>query len=154
MIKLVEINESNLQKVIALKVTNEQKKFVPSPAEILSRAWIYRNNNAVALAAVENNEVVGLALIYDLNEEPCCYFLMEMLVDYHHQNKGYAQQMLKKIIEKYSQNPKYPVIELSVDRTNYAAIHTYEKCGFVDSGYVDADLPHFINMTYKFNEQS
>lgn len=152
MIKLVEISRSNLQKVLALQVTDDQKKYVPSPAEILSRAWIHRNNNAVALAAVENNEVVGLTLVYDLDEEPCCYFLMEMLIDFHHQNKGYAQQMLKKIIEMYSQNPKYPVIELSVDRTNSAAIHTYKKCGFVDSGYVDADLPYFINMTYKFIE--
>ena len=147
--RLVEVEEKNLNKVLALKVADEQKKFVLSPAEILSRAWVYRNNNAVALAALEDDEIVGLTLIYDLDEEPACYFLMEILIDYHHQNKGYAQGMIKEIIEMYSKNPKYPVIELSVDRSNYIAIHTYEKCGFVDSGYVDSDLPQFINMIYK-----
>lgn len=147
--RLVEVDEKNLNKILALKVADEQKKFVPSPAEVLSRAWVYRNNNAVALAALEDDEIVGLTLIYDLDEEPACYFLMEILIDYHHQNKGYAQSMIKEIIEMYSKNSKYPVIELSVDRSNYIAIHTYEKCGFVDSGYVDSDLPQFINMIYK-----
>ena len=42
------------------------------------------------------------------------------------------------------------MIELSVNRNNLNAIHTYQQVGFVDSGYTDPDLPQNINMIYKF----
>lgn len=41
-------------------------------------------------------------------------------------------------------------MEVCVNRQDTAAIHVYEKVGFVDSGYVDEALPDCLNLIYYF----
>lgn len=149
-VSLSEIKDEDFRELFHLSVADEQKKFVPSTEGILARAWMHRNENARVYAINAENKKVGLMLIYELDEEPVCYCLMEMMVDKGCQNKGYGSEALRLLIKHYGNEPKYPMIELSVDRTNEAAIHTYEKAGFVDSGYVDEALPQYINMVYRF----
>ena len=149
-VQLMEVDETNLKAVLALEVREEQKRFVPSPEGILARAWVYRKENAVVYAIAVEKQAVGLIMIYDLEEEPSCYCLMEMMVDKRYQNCGYGQQALEKLIVKYSEKPKFPRIELAVDRENTAAIHAYEKVGFTDSEYVDPELPQYRNLVYCF----
>ncbi len=92
----------------------------------------------------------GIILVYEMEEEPVCYCLMEMMIDKRCQNYGYGQRALRKLIEEYAKDPKYPRMELAVDRENPAAIHTYEKAGFADSGYIDPELPQYRNLVYEF----
>lgn len=149
-IQFSEVDDSNINSVLTLSVSDSQKKFVPTTEGILARAWIKRNQNAKLNAIKVDNTIVGLYLIYDLDDEPACYCLMELMIDKKYQNMGFGQMALKKIIDMYSQNPKYPMIELSVDKTNLVAIHTYKKLGFIDSGYIDSELPQYLNYVYKF----
>ena len=37
--------------------------------------------------------------------------------------------------------------ELCVKKADAGAIHLYEKYGFIDSGYIDEDLPDSMNIT-------
>jgi len=37
-------------------------------------------------------------------------------------------------------------VEVCVKKDDTAAIHLYEKNGFVDSGYIDEDAPDSLNM--------
>ena len=37
-------------------------------------------------------------------------------------------------------------MELCVKKADVAAIRLYEKHGFVDSGYIDEDVPDSVNM--------
>lgn len=149
-VELSDADDINLKEVLELEVTKTQKRFVPSPEGILARAWAYRKKNAKIHVITVKDRAVGLILVYGMDEEPACYCLMEMMIDKRWQNYGYGQQALRKLIEEYGKAPKYPRMELAVDRENPVAIHTYEKAGFTDSGYIDPALPQYRNLTYDF----
>ena len=151
-ITLEGVTEANLNAVLALDIAPEQKKYVPSPAGILARAWAHRNDNADVHVICLDCRTVGLILVYDLTDEPACYFLMEMMIDIRYQNRGIARKALSLLISELSRAPRFPMIELAVDRANAAAIHAYEKAGFRDSGYTDPQLPQYVNMIYVFDE--
>lgn len=139
-----------MDKILTLEVTPDQRRFVPPVSGILARAWVYREQGAQLYVIQAEERSVGLALVYELDEEPACYFLMEMMIDHREQNKGYGTAAVKELTHRYSQSPKYPILELSVDRENLQARHVYEKAGFVDSGYIDPDLPQYANLIYHF----
>lgn len=154
MILLKEVDENNLSKLIGLHVEEHQKQYVPSAEGILARAWAYRNKNAMLYALAIEDHYVGLALIHDVDEEPSCHYLMELMIDYRDQGKGYGQLAVMELIKTCKERQKYPRMEASVDRSNAAAIHTFKKAGFVDSFYTDPNLPQYINLVYTFEEIS
>lgn len=154
MITLKEIDESNWIIVAQLKTTEEQKHFVASALGIMARAYAMREQNARAYAITDKKNIVGILLVRDLDEEPACYDLQQFLIDYRYQNKGYGQQALRLIVEQLEREHRYDCIEVCVKITDIAAIHIYQKVGFVDSGYIAPDVPDSYNMVYHFNENS
>ncbi len=144
------LTESNMDKVLALEAAEDQRRFVPSPGGIVARAWVYREQGAKLWVVSVEERPVGLALVYELEEEPACYYLMEMLIDRREQGKGYGTAAVRELIKRYSAQPRFPMLELSVDRENLRAKHVYKAAGFVDSGYVDPDLPQYLNLVYTF----
>lgn len=149
-VTIAEMDESTMDKVLALKVSKEQTAYVPSSGGIIARAWVHRSEEARLYIIHADNEPAGLILVYEMTQAPACYFLMEMLVDQEKQGKGIGTAALSEIIKRYSIQPKFPMIELSVDKENRQARHVYEKAGFVDSGYIDPALPQYVNMVYRF----
>lgn len=149
-VRLMTVDERNMDKLSGFEVLECQKRFVPPVAGILARAWVYRKSGAELLAITNDGTPVGLMLVYEIDEEPACYYLMEMLVDKAHQGRGIGTEAVKQLIKMYSAKPKYPMIEVSVDRENAAAIAAYSKAGFSDEGYTDPDLPQYVNLVYRF----
>ena len=49
-VELTKVNEDNMTAVLKLQVTSDQKRFVPSAAEIMARAWAYRDKNSTLYA--------------------------------------------------------------------------------------------------------
>ena len=115
--------------------------------EILARAYVYRKENARALAIYKGEALVGLLLVRDLWEEPACYDLQELLIDQHWQNKGCAQAALSILLEELREERKFPRVDLCVHKEDAPAIHVYEKLGFADTGWVDPDAPDCICMS-------
>ena len=149
MITLTDIGPNELRDVLALSVEDAQNGFVPTPEGILARAWAYRDEGARMYAIRAEGTIAGLALLYELAEEPACYCLMELLIDRRYQTQGIASEALRQIVQLCGHEGKYPVVELSVDRENEHALRVCEKAGFVDAGYVDPALPQYRNMIYK-----
>lgn len=145
-----DVTEENLNEVLDLKVGEEQKAFVPDAAGILARAWSHRNDGACVHVIMYGERAAGLMFWYEMTEEPACYHLMELIVDARYQNMGIAGEAPELLKRELSQSPRYPMIELACDRKNSAALHVYERAGFVDSGYTDPDLPQFVNLVYRF----
>ena len=44
----------------------------------------------------------------------------------------------------------YDHVEVCVDKEDAPALRVYEKCGFVDSGFIDEDLPDSVNLICRF----
>lgn len=146
MIVFADVNERNLNEVLSLRVAGEQQKFVPSAEGILARAWAYRKKGAILRALCDGEHIVGLALTYEENEEPACYYLMELMIDARHQGKGYGAEAVRLLIDEFSHDPRYPMIEVSVDRENERALCLFKKAGFADSGYTDPEVPQYVNL--------
>ena len=150
MIKLVDINESNYFEAIKLSVTEEQQKFLDRPTGIVARGYVYRKENARVFGICEDEKLVGLALVKDMDEEPACYDLQQFMIDHRFQNRGIGTESLRQILEILKEEGKYTCVEVCVNKVDTAALRVYEKVGFVDTGYIDDDLPDYFNWMYYF----
>lgn len=150
MIRLETVKEENWIDVARLSVREDQQAFLDRPIGIIARGYVYRNCNARVLAIVNDDVVVGVALVRDLDEEPSCYDLQQFMIDQRFQNNGYGTEALKLILSDLRRERKYDCIEVCVNKADASALHVYHKIGFVDTGYIDDDAPDCLNLMYHF----
>ena len=152
MIRLENISEKNWMDVARLSVSEEQQSFLDRPIGIIARGYVYRDYNARVFAIANDSEMVGVALVRDLDEEPVCYDLQQFMIDQRFQNKGYGTEALQLIIAALRDEKKYDCIEVCVNKKDYSALHIYQKAGFVDTGYIDDAVPDCLNLMYSFSK--
>ena len=150
MIRLLDVTEKNWLEVASLSVDKEQKNFVAPAIGILARGYVYRNCNSRIIVFADDDNIVGAALVRDLDEEPACYDLQEFMIDRRFQNRGYGTKALNLILELLAAERKYECVEVCVNKEDAPALHVYEKAGFVDTGYIDDDVPDCLNLMYYF----
>ena len=150
MIQLIEVTESNWLDIARLSVTDGQKVFLDSPLGIIARGYVYRHCNARVIGIADDSHIIGVALVRDLDEEPACYDLQQFMIDKSFQNKGYGTEALKLIIKMLKDEGKYNCVEVCVNKADVPALKVYEKIGFVDTGYIDDDVPDCLNLMYYF----
>ena len=152
MIRLEDIHEENWIEVARLSVSEEQQSFLDRPIGIIARGYVYRGCNARVFAIANDSEIVGVALVRDLNEEPVCYDLQQFMIDQRFLNKGYGTEALRLIIAALRDERKYDCIEVCVNKKDCSALHIYQKAGFADTGYIDNDAPDCLNLMYYFSK--
>ena len=76
-----------------------------------------------------------------MDEEPACYDLQQFMIDKHFQNKGYGTEAMRLILTQLHKEGKYACVEVCVNKENAAALKMYEKLGFLDTGYIDENVP-------------
>ena len=149
MINLTEITEENWLEVGALSLDDRQKKFLASPVGILARAYVYRNCNAKVHVIRNDDTVIGVALVREFTDEPLGYELQQFMIDKRFQGKGYGTEALRLILDDLRAEGHYDHVEVCVKMDDAEAIHLYKKLGFVDSGYIDEDVPDAYNLVCK-----
>ena len=150
MIKLVEITEENQFAVRCLTLDEEQKTYLDSPLGILARGYVYRDCRPRVYGIDRDGKLVGVAFVKDLDEEPACYDLQQLMIDLPEQGKGYGTEALRLILAELRRERKYDCVEVCVKRGDAPALRVYEKVGFVDTGYIDEDAPDCLNLIYRF----
>ncbi len=150
MVNLIELSEENWIDFAGLSVDESQKNYLASNIGILARGYVYRDSRAKVMGIVVKGKPAGLAMVRDMDEEPACYELQQFMIDKNYQGKGYGFEALKLILDKLKKEHKYDCVEVCVKMEDARAIHVYEKAGFVDTGYVDDDVPDSCNMVYRF----
>lgn len=150
MIKLFDVNEQNWLDVISLSVHEDQKKYLDKPIGIVARGYIYRSCNARVFGISNDEDVIGIALVKDMDEVPACYDLQQFMIDRRFQNKGYGTEALRMILSRLSKEGKYSQVEVCVDKNDAQALWMYKKVGFEDTGYIDESVPHCCNLMYHF----
>ena len=144
--RLISVTEDNWMDVASLSVKEEQKGYVAPAIGILARGYVYRDCNVKIYVFENDGTIVGTALVREFTDEPLGYDLQQFMVDKHYQGKGYGSQALEMILDELRKEGHYDHVELCVKKADTEAIRLYEKHGFVDSGYVDEDLPDSLNM--------
>ena len=152
--RLISITEDNWMEVASLSVKEEQKKYVAPAIGILARGYVYRDCNAKIYAFENDGVIVGTALVREFTDEPLGYDLQQFMIDEQYQRKGYGSRALQQILDELRKEGHYDHVELCVKKADIEAIRLYEKHGFVDSGYVDEDLPDSLNMICYLSEKS
>ena len=150
MIKLVEITEENWLAVRRMTLGEEQKTYLDSPLGILARGYIYRDCRPRVYGIDRDGKLVGVAFVRDLDEEPACYDLQQLMIDLPEQGKGCGTEALRLILSELGRERKYDCVEVCVKREDAPALRVYEKVGFVDTGYIDEDAPDCLNLIYRF----
>ncbi len=151
MIKLAEITEDNWLEAASLSVKEEQKGYLAPPIGIIARGYVYRDCNAKVFVIENDGVIVGVALVREFTDEPLGYDLQQFMIDGRYQGRGYGSEALRLILEELRKEGRYGSVEVCVKKEDREAIRLYTKLGFVDSGYIDEDLPDSLNMIYHFN---
>ena len=146
MLRLIDITEENWMEVAALAVREDQRSFVAPAIGILARGYVYRGCRGRVRVMEDDGVIVGMALVREFTEEPLGYDLQQFLVDERYQGRGYGSAALGLILEELRREGRYDHVEVCVKKDDAAAIRLYGRHGFVDSGYVDEDVPDAVNL--------
>ena len=146
MIRLAPITEDNWFEAASLSVKDSQKGFVAPAIGILARGYVYRDCNARVFAIENDGVIVGLALVREFTDEPLGYDLQQFLIDARYQGEGFGSAALSLILEELRKEGHFNHVEVCVKKADAEAIRLYEKYGFIDSGYIDGDVPDAVNM--------
>ena len=146
MIRLSDVTEDNWFEVASLSVKDEQKAFLSPAIGILARGYVYRDCRARVYVIENDDSIVGTALVREFTDEPLGYDLQQFLIDQRYQDSGYGSAALGLILDELRKEGHYDHVEVCVKKCDTAAIHLYEKYGFVDSGYIDEDAADSLNM--------
>ena len=147
-----DIDESNWTKLSTLELAEDQKDYVASPMGILARAYVYRNYNSRVFGIKSEENIIGMLMIRDINEEPECYELQQFFIDIKHQNQGYGYKSLKLILDYLYAERRYENVEVCVKKEDIEAINLYKEIGFKDMGYIDLNVEDALNLMFSFKD--
>ena len=146
MLRLTDVTEDNWMEVASLSVKDNQKDYLAPAIGIIARGYVYRDCNARVFVIEAAEVIVGVALVREFTDEPLGYDLQQFMIDQRYQGKGYGSTALGLILDELRKEGHFDYVEVCVKKDDAAAIHLYEKHGFVDSGFVDENLPDSVNM--------
>ena len=150
MIELKDVDERNWLEAMNLSVDEEQKGFLASAVGIIARGYVFRKDNARVFAVENDGVTVGIMLVRNLDEEPACYELQQLMIDRRFQGKGYGREALSEILGLLEKEKCYSCVEVCVNKENKVAIALFTNAGFKDTGFVDEGLPDCLNLRYAF----
>ncbi len=135
MVELREITKDNLNEVLSLSISENQKAFVSSTACSLAQAYVYFKT-AFPFAVYADNAVVGFIMM-GYYEDRKQYTLWKFLIDKNYQDKGYGREALKQGIAYLKDNFGAQEIYTGVAVGNEKAKHLYRSVGFEETGRIE-----------------
>lgn len=131
-VSLKPITKDNIDDVLALDVSEEQRGFVSTVAESLAQAYVY-STTAFPFAVFYGDVAVGFIML-GYYEAKQYYTLWKFLIDKHFQNKGFGKEALRLGISFLSDKFDVKEIYTGVVPENNTAKHLYASAGFEFTG--------------------
>lgn len=136
-IHLRPINRANLTQALALRVADDQVSLVAPVAESICEAYVepatYRPFAIYPAAACgfDRNPLAPVVGFLLLEFSAGVGFILCLLIDRHHQGKGYGRAAMKETIRRLRLDPDVEMIATSYRRENLAAAKLYADWGFI-----------------------
>lgn len=129
-VTLQEVTMQNFNDCMGLE--RKSSRYVGNAADVLAGAYVARKT-ATAYGIYAGDTVVGLVVICtEPNEKG--YWFNDLFIADGYQNKGYAKEAVRLILEKFKAEKKSDTVEIQVNYTNKYAIKTYEYHGLSVTG--------------------
>ncbi len=150
MVELRPITPDNFQAVVTLEVNDSQKSFVATNIRSLAQAYVAIANKTCIpkpYAIYAGETLVGFIMLSyggvrgsDPEDEPV-YSIWRLMIDKHHQGKGYGRQAMTKALELIRTFPHGSAsrVVLSYEPENTVARALYATFGFVETGEMNGD---------------
>lgn len=126
-IEFKEIDRTNYNECIELKVSDEQKRFVASNMYSLVQAAY--EPNLYPLGIYKDNKMVGF-ILYDFDDELNGWSMSRFMIGEKYQNQGIGKLVLQKFLELFVDKHGHLKLYTSAEVDNMVAINLYEKNGF------------------------
>ncbi|MDR0271385.1 GNAT family N-acetyltransferase [Paenibacillus sp.] len=150
MITLRKITLKNRREIFNLEVSEEQRRFVASNLSSVASCYVLATNGGhpFPFAIYSDGLPVGFVMLtygitgYDLPSiAHDSYCIVRLMIDRHHQNRGYGLEAMKKILEFIRTFPAGPAhyCWISYKAENLPAKKLYESLGFRDNGEIIGD---------------
>lgn len=138
-VELHPVTAKNWQALIKLQVREYQREFVASNLYSIAESqfgyeeeghWIF-----YPLGVYVNDEPVGFVM-YCINYEHSRFqgFIARLMVDEHHQGKGYGRDAMEHILEIFRADERVHQIGISYEPHNKTAQKLYASLGFIEPG--------------------
>lgn len=127
-IKFRDIDKSNYNECISLRVGEHQKNYVATNMYSLVQASY--EDGLYPLGIFNEDEMIGF-LLYDYDEELNGWSFSRFMIDIKYQNKGFGRKALEKFLEYFQSKFPNKSLYTSVEIDNDIAIKLYQKYGFV-----------------------
>ena len=138
MISLRKITRENIDEVLALKVSEDQRTFVSANSESLAQAYVY-SETAFPFAVYEDSMVVGFIMM-GYYEAKNYYTLWKLMIDSRYQNRGYGRKALEFGIQYLRERFSISEVYTGVVPGNTVAKKLYEAIGFRETGLVESGM--------------
>jgi diamine N-acetyltransferase len=135
-ITLRELTRDTWEECVDLEVAEDQRDFVSSNLVSLAEAQFYPGT--VCRAVYADEVMVGFVMYGPDAEyapdEQGAYAFVRLMIDRHHQGKGYGRAAIAAVIEAIRNNPESRVLYTSYVPENAHAGHLYAAMGFQQTG--------------------
>lgn len=138
MISLRTVTPDNLDEALALRVNDDQRRYVSTVSDSLALAYAYKEN-AFPFVVYNDETPVGFIMMgyYEVKQY---YTLWKLLIDKDHQNKGYGREALKQGIDFLKTSFDVKEIYTGVTPGNNVAKNLYLSVGFEETGLVENNM--------------
>lgn len=126
-ITLRKIDEDNWRECIALKVKDDQERFVGSNVNGLALAYAHKEMNPLA---IYNDEIMVGFLMYACDPDDGVYYINRYMVDEKYQGNGYGKEALRMLLNLLREQ-KVESVDILHRPDNSFAIKIYQSLGFV-----------------------
>ena len=129
-IELIQIDRTNLTKVLKLEIHASETDFVAPNSISISEAYVESGLHPRAIEL--NKQVVGF-IMYGHWENEESYWITRLMIDKNFRNRGYAKEAFKLAINALFALDDCSKISISFEPENTTAQKLYTSLGFTDT---------------------
>ncbi len=126
-IRLEEINESNCDECVKLRVASSQEAFMTSTGTAIAH-WKFHPDWR-AFGIYEEDRMVGFAMYGTENNEDAAN-IISFMVDERYQGRGYGKAALDKLISLIRKDCKSKSLRVCIHPRDIEALRLYRQFGF------------------------
>ena len=146
-VTLREVTGKNLKAILALSVTEEQKKVYPcSNAYSIAEGHYPPDDDSVWIRAIYAGEVPVGVLMTSEAPDRGEYFLWRLMIDARYQGKGYGARAVELLMERIKGSLNAKALVTSHLENNRDAGSFYQKLGFEYTGEILDGCDHVMKI--------